>query len=188
MLERNDNEIKPTSCMWLHPASCIGQTAACVPHSRGLRRTARNQGRRPLRSSRAAPRHGDLVRLGALFRGFEDLAGIKCFGPAVGSPHRGPPMHGCVERQLCPQGRYCHLLLDEWSRRLPDRIGSKKRSRPGRTDVAPGAGKSTWVTAAFTSAARERLAWRDTVPKISTPAVTHCLTIGNTCLLTQRKE
>ena len=69
---------------------------------------------------RAAPRHGDLVRLGALFRGFEDLAGIKCFGPAVGSPHRGPPMHGCVERQLLNRA----ADLDPYQTEGPDWVGN----------------------------------------------------------------
>jgi len=47
---------------------------------------------KPPRHRRAAPRHVDLVRLGAPNAWSDDLAGIKRCRATVGSTHRGPSM------------------------------------------------------------------------------------------------
>jgi hypothetical protein len=86
------------------------------------RRTRRvNSGRRPPRHRRAAPRHVDLAGLGASFRGFTDLAGIKRIGSTVGSTHRGPSMAlgvaTCKGQPSSKQLDQCHdiNLLNEYA-------------------------------------------------------------------------
>lgn len=58
----------------------------------GATHSARNQGRRPPRHRRAAPRHGDLAEAGCDVEGVGKLGRHKVPNGTIRSPNRGPSM------------------------------------------------------------------------------------------------